>query len=72
MVIRMITETIDLHITDIREPEVVANCECGAEIYEGEDVIAYQGDWYCSEQCYHDVLIQDNPPVRQIISREDL
>lgn len=69
----MPAERLDLYLTDSREPRVITHCPvCGGEIFEGEDVIKYDDEFFCAEECYQEALLQDNPPVKQIISREDV
>jgi hypothetical protein len=58
---------IDAYLLDIPDAPVAVECEqCGAEMYEGDDVLYYDGTLFCSDDCLMRYLV-DGGVVRHDI-----
>lgn len=51
------------------EPQIIAECPCGNEIYEGDTVFMYDQAVHCSETCAVECA---GIEMRENITREDV
>ena len=54
-------------------PKPLCKCgECNSDMHDGDSVIAYNGEYYCGEECYHQALCRINEPEYVRLSKDDI